>query len=604
MQHAHLSTTSPHHTYRDGLFVKEQYGAWDIPSEWLEGWRNVKLADGAEHDLRMPDLNTFLAETFDVHESTEQDTNVPQRILDTCRNHTAEAKQGAEVEVWHWKDATFLVPKSYLMLGLSSPIVSSSLQNHVLAKLYADVLTELDVTTSYFASLGLLDLAFSSITQGIRIGMGGLDEKLPVLLESVLRRINKLRVLDDDEFAIFESQRQKYINNVKTYRSQQPVTHAQDSVSGLIKRPHNNPEQQLKATERLTRADMDRFIRDFRSSLRVVLVGGGNITRDRVQNLAKDIPTWFDWSDSFAPQTAYTFDPRIHILPAGRKLIVPVLHPDPSNTNAAAYHHIQLGAVDTHTVACTYVFEALVEHIFFHNLRTVEQLGYLVLSSAQISEGIVNFLFIVQSALCGPWYAYTRIECFLQALDGWMGELGEGDFRKILNATIQKQSDPPKGIMEIVNKWFTQIEKQTLRFNLKQDVIEALKGLTLDDLKAFYRERISVNSAQKRAVSSLVYTSASHQKEEFDGIVSRWKAIESVGATPLFLKETRRLAEKMCFVKKDGDHVESTDTKEDNKDHLLHINVGDGAGEIDVEYVMRTGELQLHLPSFASRPPV
>ena len=53
------------------------------------------------------------------------------------------------------------------------------------------------------------------------------------------------------------------------------------------------------------------------------------------------------------------------------------------------------------------------EEAFFHDLRTVQQLGYVVFSWRQSNSGVSFFITCIQSPNCTPTYIYERTQIFL-----------------------------------------------------------------------------------------------------------------------------------------------------------------------------------------------
>eukprot|EP01061_Rhynchopus_euleeides_P036716 TRINITY_DN619_c0_g1_i1.p1 TRINITY_DN619_c0_g1~~TRINITY_DN619_c0_g1_i1.p1 ORF type:complete len:1059 (+),score=338.50 TRINITY_DN619_c0_g1_i1:103-3279(+) len=591
---------------RDTPFIEKQYGAWDVPQDWLEQWQQATPTQAAGYHLRLPDINCFMPDSFDIHKSAEDelpDPHHPVKLFDRSRNTQWEKVSESEVEAWFWKDNHYNVPKSYVMTTFASPVPSLSVRHRVLAKLYVDLIAELNTTASYFADIANLHLNIEAKATGICFHMGGLDQKLPVLLETILRRTNELWELNDEEAAIFETCRQGLVQDLRTHRTKQPLTHGQESIQIATRSPCYPPHEQLEVALSLTREDMNRFIREFRSQLRLVLFVGGNLTKNRVQGLVTSIPEWFDVSKSFFPSTHFPSYARVHQIPAGKSLIVPRLSPNPTGNNALALCHIQLGSLTAFNRACGIMFESLVEHMFFHTIRTTEQLGYVVGARVCYTEANVAFEFIVQSALCGPWYAYSRTHCFLSALDAWMDALTEEDFHKVLQSTIEKNRDKPKTLSDQLWLWWRQIETHAFEFGRREATVAALEVLTLDQLREFYREKISLGSDKRSSITSFIYSSTDpEQKAEYESLVERWKGLESQGATPITLKETRKLAQKVDLVKNSGNSAkgdEATAAEAEKKDHLLNIKVADlGGVEVEVAYVMRSGELKMHLATY------
>ena len=86
---------------------------------------------------------------------------------------------------------------------------------------------------------------------------------------------------------------------------------------------------------------------------------------------------------------------------------------NPESCNSGLQVLYQLGTEDILLRATVEVFSHIAKEPCFNQLRTIEQLGYIVFSSSFRSHGIEYFRVIVQSDVATPEYVDASIEKFL-----------------------------------------------------------------------------------------------------------------------------------------------------------------------------------------------
>ena len=112
--------------------------------------------------------------------------------------------------------------------------------------------------------------------------------------------------------------------------------------------------------------------------------------------------------------------------------IYPQLCPNADNTNSAVHVLFQLGPESTQLQALNALLAQITKIPCFYQLRTVEQLGYIVFSGSRQLNGIQYFYITVQSNHATPEYLEQRIELFVSSLRDLIVDLSEDAFQ-VLN---------------------------------------------------------------------------------------------------------------------------------------------------------------------------
>ncbi len=92
----------------------------------------------------------------------------------------------------------------------------------------------------------------------------------------------------------------------------------------------------------------------------------------------------------------------------------------------------------------------------FNQLRTKEQLGYLVFSGNRSTTGQTGFRILVQSER-NAVYLETRIEAFLDFFKGYLQELADEEYDQQRQSLVDKRLEKPKNLYGESGRFWSRI---------------------------------------------------------------------------------------------------------------------------------------------------
>jgi hypothetical protein len=162
------------------------------------------------------------------------------------------------------------------------------------------------------------------------------------------------------------------------------------------------------------------------------------------------------------------------------------------------------------------LFCYLVDEPCFDQLRTKEQLGYIVSSSVRRSRGVQGFRVIIQSSHELD-YVNQRIELFIDTIRDYIATMPDELFRKQREGYVVKKMEIPKKMHSQTNKFWNEITNHQFCFDRRKNKhinftmknlflvakieVEIIKGLERTDLLRFYDYYISPRSIHRRKLS-------------------------------------------------------------------------------------------------------
>jgi secreted Zn-dependent insulinase-like peptidase len=165
-----------------------------------------------------------------------------------------------------------------------------------------------------------------------------------------------------------------------------------------------------------------------------------------------------------------------------------VAEPNPSNTNSAVHVVIQsLGRTEKDHVLIE-ILNSLVAEPFYAELRTKQQLGYVVSSGIRALEDTRTIAFVAQSSVVPVLKLTAEIIKFLESVEEKILEpLSKGDLAVYVKGAIDSKTEPDKQLaIEVTRNW-SEIASGRLQFDRVQREAAALLDVTKEDLIQFWR---------------------------------------------------------------------------------------------------------------------
>ena len=173
----------------------------------------------------------------------------------------------------------------------------------------------------------------------------------------------------------------------------------------------------------------------------------------------------------------------------------------------------------------------------FYQLRTVEQLGYIVFFSTYAVQTVTHLLILIQSSQYSAAYLDSRALSFLSTLEKRIGEMKEEEFTGAIAELIATKQEKPKRLISKSALNWAEITTATYKFTRKEEEIELLKNLSLEEFRSFVlnnvcREtrrmlRVHIQSSVKRDVENGVDISIESSGKQIANVF-HWKNMQAL----------------------------------------------------------------------------
>eukprot|EP00931_Biecheleriopsis_adriatica_P121218 TRINITY_DN96305_c0_g1_i1.p1 TRINITY_DN96305_c0_g1~~TRINITY_DN96305_c0_g1_i1.p1 ORF type:complete len:1087 (+),score=247.13 TRINITY_DN96305_c0_g1_i1:70-3261(+) len=451
----------------------------DLWSEVLEGGASAAEALG----LRLPTANPFIAEDLSIKPLPEEGSpKVPTSL--PIENLTPVSC------IYHRQDDKFKQPKAQISFKIYTPFPSSSEKSWVCAELWCIAVQEGLLEYAYDAEVAGLSYRLSLDEGAIRLSLGGFNDKLPVLLDAVTGKMLSMLEVPDTLYSIIAD---SYGNNLKNAAfRQQPYMQCSMRFNELSKKGFTVPSyRKLKIFESLKREDLNNMAERLFQKSHVEVLSLGNLLPEEVKGLASALVKGLQLQEPLTvlPEKAEA------VLPSG-STVWSLPSTDEDSPNHAVFLRMQLPDSVENAMQLN-LLSTVLSSKFFDQLRTQQQLGYIVALQNGRSDRFVYLVAVVQTEF-PPDYARGQIDAFLEEQFKFVEtELAEEEFETCRQGVLSDLKVKPKNLGEEMSRFNGQFSSRKYDFERIDRAIAYVESsaCSLDALRAFVREQVKAAPA-------------------------------------------------------------------------------------------------------------
>ena len=335
------------------------YHVAKITEKTLTKWRELSSPKNINFQpntaLFLPNENPYITEQPQVF------NDVNKSILPTQIENTNG------LSVWYKQDTTFKVPKGYIYVGIDSPYAIKNTENIAITRLFVELFTHSVIEENYDAELASIHYHTYAHQGGVTLQLSGISENQPKLLTQLLYRLTHHNI-SEKSFTLFQKQ---LINQWHNSDKNKSISQLFSTLSSIMQ--PNNPcaDDLATALTQVTFAQYQLFSKKLFEKITLEVLIHGNWLLDHAQNIVADIKLAFNNQYS---QHNIVNCPVIDITEQ-KSLVLPIIIPDHDHATVV---YTPFNSRDIKITALTIVTSHLLSPLFFQQMRTEKQYGYLV----------------------------------------------------------------------------------------------------------------------------------------------------------------------------------------------------------------------------------
>ncbi|KJZ78997.1 hypothetical protein HIM_01770 [Hirsutella minnesotensis 3608] len=463
-----------------------EYRYEKIPKDLMAELRRAMNLSSTERlaDLHLPHRNNFIPNKLEVEKKNIAEPALAPRVL----------RNDAFARTWWKKDDTFWVPKANVMVSLKNPIIHATAENSVKARLFAELVRDALEEYSYDAELAGLQYTVSLDSRGLFLDISGYNDKLHVLLEQVVVTMRDLNIRNE-RFDIVKERLTRGYENCQLQSSYQQVG---DYISWLNAERDYIVEELAAELPNITAEAVRLFHRQMLAQMFIEVYAHGNMYKSDALKVTDMVVATL--KPRALPCSQWPII-RSLLLPRGSNHVFNKTLKDPANVNHCVetwFHVSDRG--ERVARAKTLLIDQMIHEPAFDQLRTKEQLGYIVFSSMRNFATTCGFRFLIQSEKT-PLYLDNRIEAFLAQFAQTLEKMSEADFEGHKRSLIVKRLEKLRNLDQESSRHWTQICNEYYDFEQAQLDAAHIQPLTKADMVAFFKDHLCPSSTSRARIS-------------------------------------------------------------------------------------------------------
>jgi insulysin len=371
--------------------------------------------------------------------------------------------------LYYSQDTEFQRPKVTITFQILQSEKDATLRNIVLKGLYADCVNEALNEESYPAAMAGLSYGFSAGLGGVNLTVSGYSLSAMKLLEKVIATMKGFDISEER----FESLKERTVRALENFPKGDAWRLARHHKNHLQEKVFFTPEQQLALIGKVTLKSVRDFARKqlYRQGKIEGLVHG-NLTAKEAVAAATNLQ---DQLGLRPISNGGPYEKELLVMKPGETLLR--THKLEVN-NSAFWREYDIALDVPATRAATLVIDNFVSQPFYNEMRTKQQLGYIVWGGASRKEDRLQAYFIIQSGTHPADELQRRADAFLVTFPDKFANLTDQEFDRLKNAAREKVKEKPKSIAEKAGGLYSRAYDHEGDFDREQATLRAIDQLT------------------------------------------------------------------------------------------------------------------------------
>lgn len=476
----------------DGLpNIEKWYGTnydyFPINRDLLEKLNNCEFNEA----YHFPVKNQFIPENFEIY---------GQKNLENPLKHPYLFRDNNKFQIWFKQDDQFEVPKVSIHLFLHLPNSNVDINSVILTQLFSELFDDELNDLSYYASLVGLSFGINQWRNGLHLKLSGYNDKISVLLKDILTKLTTFSP-SPEKFGLIKS---KLLQDFKNFGFEVPYLQVNTNFLTLVNEKTYLTREKVPVLQAIKFEDLTEFVKkQLWSSIFVESLIIGNLNVDHTQKIVDLLEKNFEQVpkiDSNIDNINQVIKLQSHINNSSNDdaVLVNLDLEDKNNVNSSIEYFIQVGEnmLDYKLRSLTELLVTILHEPCFNQLRTKEQLGYVVFSSLRLSRSYFGYRILIQSEKSNS-YLRTRIENFLQSQKQYLEEMTDETFEHFKKTLIDKKLIKLKNLGEESSKFWNLITDGYYDFKINDKIVSEVEALTKPEFLQFFANFIEPSSATK-----------------------------------------------------------------------------------------------------------
>jgi insulysin len=473
-------------------------------SEDLSFFEELKTSELIS-DFHLPNSNPFIPKKASVPGREYKEKVYPELV-----------NEGKGLKLYFGQDHQFLRPKGVISLKVLLPKDKMNLEHRVFSRFYTACVNESLNEISYPAKEAGLNYGIKEGYEGIYIDVSGYTESSIILFETVLNQIINFSISDEQ----FDAIKDKILRNYNNF----PLSDAHQQTREISPEIYNNIkfswEESLVVAEKTTLENIKKYSKSLYEKTFVEAMVYGDFEKDQAE---KVVEMFNNKTGTVGIEREETFELK-HLQLEESEDIQYI--DDLLVNNSCFFRQYEIGEDSPKTRAMSMVIDKVLQQPFYTEMRTNQQLGYIVWSYTRNIKNRYFLNFLIQSGVYDGGELDKRADKFIySSAENEIVKLDENTFKQIIESCIEELEKKPMSILEKATKLKTAIFEYDINYFRDEETVDALNQINKENLLSVFNEVVSPKSRKMINIVTFAenHKNISNMKSSFTDL-EKWKS--------------------------------------------------------------------------------
>lgn len=390
------------------------------------------------------------------------------------------------LQLYYAQDVEFERPQTTIKLRFVTTRANATAEMDLLLRFYEMCLEDSIEPAAGDASIAGVDYSLNVGLEGITLTVTGFGDS-PVRFAEYVAEQMLTFTITDERFASLSELVQR---NLQSYAQTEAYALARDRYTTLFREFYFLPDHSLDQAARVTLAEVKTAAQTFFAKGKLEALIHGHLSAHASRQAVRRIEAALATTAIDEDDLLY----RRHLTTTPGETITDVAAIEGVNSTYRAVYRFIGEAPKTRAAAA--VIGNFMNTPYFEEMRTRQQLGYIVGSAASASLRERVILFVIQSSEYPADEQRTRSEKRISELPGMLAELSTEDWQTLIAGVRSQLEEKPKSISEKAAKFFTLGFDFDGEWSRTQEVLAELDQLNQADVAQFFADTIDPQNAR------------------------------------------------------------------------------------------------------------
>nr|WP_289134860.1 insulinase family protein [uncultured Halomonas sp.] len=448
------------------------YSAPDVESDTISPWFNTQWKEQpptaigqALSGLALPEPNPFIASDLTLQGGQDEQ---PTALIET-----------PTFTAWHMQDSRFNTPSVEWRVSLQPPSASYSAEEAVLTRLLAGWLNDSLNESLYPAWIAGQSFSAYAHARGMTLSFSGWRDGQTPLIDQALEQLQQA----DISTGAFERVRYQLQREWRNAPQASLTGQASRALGEALLTPQWSTAELLEASQRLEKRHLENFRRRFLDDLYIDAMAVGNLNAEQAQeqaNLIRGALTPRLTRDDIPPLTPLEVSSESEIL-----------HPHSTREESLVLRYLQGRDTSVEEQARLSVLAQWLDTPFYQQLRTEEQLGYIVNAGYSPMLEAPGISLIVQSPDVDSSTIAERMDAFMEAAEARLNTLSNGELAAHRQAVHDRLNQRDTSLPSMANRYWQATALDEVRFDRREQLAALALDVSVEELQSLWPELLS-----------------------------------------------------------------------------------------------------------------